>query len=94
MNNLGWTLATATDPKVRDGKAAVEFATKACELTAWKQPTYLDTLAAAYAEAGDFDTSVRRQIEAISLLNDANVKKVYEARLKLYQDRKPFRDSE
>ena len=94
MNNLGWTLATATDPKVRDGKAAVEFATKACELTAWKQPVYLDTLAAAHAEAGDFDTAVRRQIEAISLLNDANEKKVYETRLRLYQARKPFRDSE
>jgi hypothetical protein len=94
MNDLGWTLATAADPKVRDGKAAVEFATKACELTTWKQPAYLDTLGAAYAEAGEFDTAVRRQIEAISLLNDANEKKVCETRLKLYQDRKPFRDSE
>ena len=93
MNNLGWTLATAADPKVRDGKAAVEFATKACELSAWKQPVYLDTLAAAYAEAGDFDAAVRRQTEAISLLTDANEKEVYGARLKLYQDRKPFRDS-
>ena len=75
---------------MRDGKTAVEFATKACELTGWKQPAYLDTLAAAHAEAGDFDSAVRRQTETISLLSDANAKKDFGTRLKLYQERKPY----
>ncbi len=66
---------------------------RACELTEWKDATSLDTLAAAHAEAGDFDSAVRRQTEAIALLSDAEEKKDFGERLKLYRDRKPFRDS-
>ena len=58
---------------------------RGCELTDWKDPTYLDTLAAAYAEAGDFDAAVRTQAKAIELAKD------FGARLKLYQDKKRHR---
>ena len=49
-NAMAWLLATSPDPKVRDGKKAIELATKACELSEWKKGEVVDTLAAAYAE--------------------------------------------
>jgi tetratricopeptide (TPR) repeat protein len=66
-NNLAWILATAPDPAIRDGAEAVRYATRACELTEWKDPGHLDTLAAAYAEAGDFERAVRVTQHAIEL---------------------------
>jgi serine/threonine-protein kinase len=89
-NGIAWLLATSADPKLRDGKAAVEFATRACELTEFKNPAYLDTLAAAHAEAGDFDAAVKVQSQAIELLKDEKEKEDYRTRLKLYQEKKPF----
>src|SRR5262245_49414723 len=59
-NGLAWTLATGPDG-VRHGQDAVKHATRACELTEWKAPEFIDTLAAAYAEAGDCDKAVEYQ---------------------------------
>ncbi len=42
-----WIWATCPDEKYRDGKRAVESATKACELSQWNEPYYMETLAAA-----------------------------------------------
>jgi tetratricopeptide (TPR) repeat protein len=91
LNNLASALAISPEAEFRDGKLAVEFATRACELTAWKDPAYLDTLAAAHAEAGHFEAAVRRQAEAIALLSDVHEKEAYGMRLRLYQGKKPFR---
>ena len=52
LNNLSWVLATDEDAQFRDGAEAVRLAKRACELTEYKLPYTLDTLAAAYAEAG------------------------------------------
>jgi len=49
LNNLAWLLATSPDEKLRDGARAIRLATQACELTDWKAPHILSTLAAAYA---------------------------------------------
>ena len=42
----------------RDGKSAIQHATRACQLTQWRVHGYVSTLAAAYAEAGDFQNAV------------------------------------
>ncbi len=70
LNNLAWVLATSTDDKLRDGRRAVELATKACELTKFEKPHILSTLAAAYAETGDFDTAIKWSSKAVELGKD------------------------
>ncbi|HET6888091.1 MAG TPA: glycosyltransferase family 39 protein, partial [Candidatus Udaeobacter sp.] len=54
LDEVAWLLATYPDSKSRDGSEAVRLAEHACDLTQHKIPALLDTLAAAYAEAGDF----------------------------------------
>jgi tetratricopeptide (TPR) repeat protein len=89
-----WLWATCPDGEYRDAKRAVESATKACELSTWNESNYLDTLAAAYAEAGDFDAAVKWQSNAIELLTDEKKKQEYRSRLKLYGEKKPYRESQ
>ncbi|MGO9480007.1 MAG: glycosyltransferase family 39 protein [Limisphaerales bacterium] len=58
LNNLAWILATAGKPGLRDGKAAVQLATRAVELTDRRMPVFIGTLAAAQAEDGQFPKAV------------------------------------
>ncbi len=83
-------MAACPDAKLRDGKGAVKFATRACELTGWKYPLCLSTLAMAHAEAGDFNAAVSTQKKGIELLTDERQKDDYRSRLVLYQAKKPF----
>jgi tetratricopeptide (TPR) repeat protein len=53
-NNLAWLLATSPDASIRDGNRAIEFAKQAVQLSRGKNPNYLRTLAAAFAESGRF----------------------------------------
>ncbi len=101
MIGLARFQATCPVAELRDGAKAVENATKACELTNWKDWEYLDTLAAAYAEAGDFDSAIKWQQKAIDLLPEdeeepserrAKRRADFEERLKLYQSGKPYRE--
>jgi len=88
LNSLAWLLATCPDAKHRDGKKAIESARKACEITNWNDPMVIDTLAAAQAESGDFDSAARSQSKAIGLLSNEAQKTEFRARLKLYQEKK------
>ena len=92
-NTRAWLWATCPDAKYRDGKKAVQSATTACELSEWKDPDDLDTLAAAHAEANDFDSAVKWETKAIELLSDEKTKGDYRSRLKLYQEKKPYRET-
>jgi len=77
----------------RDAAKAVEEATRACELTDWKNHGYLSTLATAYSEIGDFASAVKWQKEAIELLGEEERDKWeanYEIRLRLYESGKPY----
>ncbi len=90
---LALLLATCPDAKSRDGKRAVVCATKACELSEWKEAEGFDTLAAACAEAGDFDGATKWQIKANGMFADSEDKRKGEARLKLYREKKPYRET-
>ena len=90
-NGRSWLEATCPDARYRDGKQAVEDATKACELTSWKQANNLDTLAAAYAEAGDFDAAVKWQTKAVELASE-RLKAELRSHVDLYKAHKPYRE--
>jgi tetratricopeptide (TPR) repeat protein len=83
--------AACPDEKFRNGKAAVESATAACELTNWKHPLFIATLASAYAEAGDFDEAVKRQEQAIELATGSQTLEQFAEQLELYRQQKPYR---
>ncbi|MFO0939730.1 MAG: hypothetical protein U0930_03075 [Pirellulales bacterium] len=89
-NSKAWILATCSDDSVRDGKIAIEHATRACQLK-MESPAYLDTLAAAYAEAGEFENALKTIDYAINLAKNKAQMQRFEARRALYEDRKPFR---
>jgi tetratricopeptide (TPR) repeat protein len=92
LDGRAWIFATCPNATYRDGKKAVDVAIEACELTRWKEAYCIETLAAAYAETGDFSTAVKWQLKAIDLETNAKEKEDYRARLKLFQDQKPYRE--
>jgi tetratricopeptide (TPR) repeat protein len=89
LNRAAWLLATCPNQKVRNGKRAVELAKKA--LNANKQDAKtMDTLAAAYASAGNFTEAVRwqeRVLEDEQFMNNADAR----SRLELYRKKQPYR---
>ena len=92
-NSLAWFLATTSEPALRDGRRALA----AAEIAVRQEPenaSYVDTLAAAYAEAGQFASAVETQERAIDLLRRAGqIEAVedFESRLALYRNGEPAR---
>lgn len=91
-----WLRSTCPDAKYRDARLALRDAKDAVALS--RKPTNLEALAAAHAEAGQFDEAVRTQEKAIALVQtggwpttDAD-KQAMQARLELYRARKPYRE--
>jgi tetratricopeptide (TPR) repeat protein len=66
-NNLAWVLATYPDATIRNGNRAVELAEKAAVLPGGQDPIVLRTLAAAYAEAGQFSKAIEAAERASTL---------------------------
>ena len=92
LNSLAWFLATSPEPRIRNGKKAIEAATKACELMHWKNWRHIDTLAAAYAETEDFDSAIKYGMQALQTApNDDDVEGAKQ-RLQLYRQHKAYRE--
>ena len=88
LNNLAWLLTTIPDDAIRDGQRAVKLARQACELTKYREPLLLGTLAAAYAEIGDFTNAIATAETARDLARNSSQSDVVqknEELLKLYR---------
>jgi tetratricopeptide (TPR) repeat protein len=88
--NLAWLRAACADQGCRDGKEAVQSATKACDLAGWRDADRLAILAAAYAEAGDFEKAVEWIQKAIEL-GPKDLPSEWRFGLELYKAHKPIR---
>jgi protein O-mannosyl-transferase len=93
LRSLAWLLATSPEQKVRNGAQAVVVAERANQVTGYENPIALDTLAAAYAEAGRFDSAVATESRAQEMARAAGKDALadrFAARLELYRAGKPF----
>ena len=90
LNNLAWLLATCPDDSVRNGADALLLAREACERDEFSTAMIVDTLAAAYAEVGQFEDAVAWQEKAIQLMTPEE-RGEYASAIDLYRDGKPFR---
>lgn len=91
LNNLAWLLATSPDEKLRDGKRSIELATVACEVTNYKEAHILSTLAAGYAEAGEWDKAVDWSQKSLDA-GEGDIKEQLAKELESYKQKKPWRE--
>ncbi|MDA1214947.1 MAG: tetratricopeptide repeat protein [Planctomycetota bacterium] len=94
LERIAWSLATSSDDNIRDAVQALELATRLNRLHREKSPKALDTLAAAYAEAGNFSEALEVSAKAHDIARRAKNEKLLKEivkRQQLYQAGKPFR---
>jgi protein O-mannosyl-transferase len=97
MNNLAWFLAAGRETEVHNPDRAVKLARRVCELTDYKKPEFLDTLAVAYAASGDFSKAIETTEKALRLCQSSDqemLKKELESHLALYKAGKPYIEDE
>jgi len=93
-DNLAWLRATCPIASLRSASEAMEAARKACELTASSNWMCIDTLAAAFAEAGNFKEAAEHERQAMAMEGPSKDElKAMQARLLLYEQRRPYRDA-
>ena len=96
LNNLAWLRATHPDKKYRNFAESIRLAEKANKITSYKQPDLLDTLAAAYADAGQFDKATsfaEKAVESAAAQGNNTLAETFKSRLRLYKMQQPFRDA-
>jgi len=96
LNNLAWLLATYPTDTIRDGKRAVELAAKATTLPGGNVPIVIRTLAAAYAEAGDFSKAIetgQRALDLATAQSNTSLLSTLRHEIELYQAHTPYRES-
>ena len=95
LNNLAWILAASSDASLRNGLEAVTLARRACELTGHREPFFLGTLAAAYAESGDFPNAIASAERAQAIATAAgrpDMAQRNEELLKFYRAGQPYHE--
>ena len=96
QNGLAWILATWPEPSVRNGKEAMALAAKANELSGGNDPQIIRTLAAAYAETGQFPEAVTVAKKALALAGtQSNTALMNELKTEIerYQNGAPWRST-
>jgi len=95
MSNLAWVFATSPDDSLRDGAKAVQLGQEAVRISARRIPLLFRTLAAAYAETGDFSKAIQTAQEGIELANsqgNQGLATELQGNISLYQEQRPLRD--
>ena len=93
LNNFAWLLATSPNDSIRDADRAIALATKACEVTEWKEPHIVSTLAAGHAEKGDFESAMKYSRQAVETEGTADeVREQLRNELASYESGKPWRE--
>jgi protein O-mannosyl-transferase len=95
MSNLAWVFATSPDQSLRDGPKAVRLAEQALRLSGGRIPILFRTLAAAYAESGEFSKAIQAAQLGIELANsqgNPGLATELEGNIALYQEQKRLRD--
>ncbi|HEV2045126.1 MAG TPA: tetratricopeptide repeat protein [Chthoniobacterales bacterium] len=95
LNKVAWLFATHPNPALRNGVEAVRLAERACKLTNRKAANFVATLAAAYAEAGEFSNAIATAQEALSLAKstgDASNVALSQDLLASFQANRPYRE--
>jgi tetratricopeptide (TPR) repeat protein len=96
MNNLAWSFATNPDPRLRNGNCAVFLAEQTCQMTGYKIPLYVGTLASAYAEAGKYDNAVAAAETAVLLARQNREWNLFNKNLRLlelYRSHSPYHET-
>lgn len=90
LSSRAWLRATCPDASFRNAQQAIADAKAACNITSWSKPDHIDTLAAACAEAGDFDSAVRFEQQALAHEREEENRKAYAQHLAIYQEHRSF----
>lgn len=85
FNDRAWFRATCRNESFRNPKGAIDDAKKACTITQWKEADPMDTLATACAAAGDFDSAVRYEQQAMQAYDAGDVQKTLQIHLSMFQ---------
>ena len=96
LNSLAWILATSDADALRDAAKAIRYAEEACRITQNQSPETLDTLAAAFAAAGQFSLAIEKAELALLRGHDSGdetVLKAIEQRLEGYRKGQAYRSS-
>ena len=95
MSNLAWVFATSPDQSIRNGAKAVELAEEALRISGGRIPILFRTLAAAYAESGEFSKAIQTAQQGIELANsqgNSGLATELQGNIALYQEQRPLRD--
>jgi tetratricopeptide (TPR) repeat protein len=95
VSNLAWVFATSPDDSIRDGAKAVQLAEEALRISGSRIPLIFRTLAAAYAESGEFSKAIQTAQQGIELANSQGnpaLATELQGNIGLYQEQRPLRD--
>ncbi len=96
LTNLAWLLATSSSESLRNGGKAVEIARQADQLSGGTNTVVLRTLAAAYAETGQFGKAIESARTAMQLArmhDDDSLTTELEQQIALYRLHMPYHET-